>query len=189
MSLDALDTAVGLDLGRGRPDGIRLVWGGHNDDHTFYCLAWRRFASRERFQHYWLRHLSHLQTRVAAYGRSDPLGIVAWLERQGVLVEWPAPTDRDLEGEMNLWMLPRAYTRAFDMALSANLRIRRDDVISDRWLRLQVLHHALAEITEDLRRLSINFGPPDPVSPSLPPPKTACEDRSLDPDEYDEIPF
>jgi len=168
---NAPDTVAGLDL---RDSCVRMVWGSPNRDTSFFCHGWRRFTTRERFQRYWRRHLWHLRPRVALAGHSDPLGVAAWLGQQCLCIDWPCPTDCNLEGEMNLWGIPKTFTRAFDMALSANLRIQHDRVLSDRWLELQMLHRALARATEDLRRLSTSLRG-IPLSRSLPPPWTPLD--------------
>lgn len=165
----------------------RLVWGGPNEpDSGFYCDGWRRFSSRLAFQRHWNRHLRTFSPRVAVTGYFDPLGIVPWLDRQGLCIEFPETTYGDVEGQMVMWGIPGAYARAFDVALSANLRAQHHHVLADRWLELQVLHRTLARVTDDLRRLSSNMAGIPPTR-SLPPPVTPLDD--LPPYVDDPVPF
>lgn len=164
-----------------------LVWGGPNEpDSGFYCHGWRRFSSRLDFQRYWKRHLWIFRPRVAVAGYSDPLGILPWLDRQGLCIEFPATSHCSDEGEMIMWGIPGTYARAFDVALSANLRVQHHRVLADGWLELQVLHRTLARVTDDLRRLSSNMTG-IPPSLSLPSPISSLDD--LPPYVQDPVPF
>jgi len=173
--------AVGLDLGGSR---ARMVCafpheGGAIAIHDRDC-----FSSRARFQRYWDGlMLPHWRPLVVAAGDSDPLGIVAWLEQQGIEPIWSPVFETDHAEELCLLDLPRSYGRAYDLCLTACFQLKSYSVQVELWRECQRLRRGLARVTTHLGRLTGLHG----TCPELDsPPLIALPDGPLT---VDDIPF
>jgi hypothetical protein len=147
--------AIGID-----PRGNRLYAVAFDVEDLFHPTVndQRRFTGLHDFQDWWSSNDWAIPTRgcrvaIAADAR-DELGVVRWLQSQGVPADEFFPVyDPELDDQFCAWGFPRVYKRAFALAFYAHFRIQGPVVAELLWQELQKVESHLTELSARLGRL------------------------------------
>jgi hypothetical protein len=150
-------TIIGLDLA----EKLRLVVVATREDCPIpVAIEHQKFRSKEGLQRY-LATQALDGNRIVALSSQypDTHGIVAWLSRQDVTVDWHAhpgwsSSILKLKEERAFWSIPRSYDTAYALAFLSSYRRQAERTACRLWNQTYCLDEILTEFKVELERLS-----------------------------------